>query len=63
MTAPTDRATWEHKRELLYDHPFAPADRTDEMLQTFGLDGWELVSVSRGVAYFKRPLPLGWTPQ
>lgn len=44
-----------------YDYVY-PTDRPDKLQETIavmkdmGRDGWELVSVDNGIAYFKRPL-------
>lgn len=52
--------TWEYHRMLLDTYPFAPADHgTDEILKARGADGWELMAVSSGIAYFKRRLVTG----
>lgn len=36
-----------------------PASQYKETLDEFGYDNWELVSVSEGVAYFKKEISAG----
>ena len=41
-----EHQTWEYR---------VTTDPTDEELETLGRNGWELVAVSGGSCYFKRP--------
>ncbi len=55
---------WEYRIELsqissssLSEQSFKDVHRiTSSMFRKLGTDGWELVSVDNGIAYFKRPL-------
>ena len=56
MTSPAERTRWEYLTAPLLIH------NTKAILDNFGRDGWELVSVTAGanpeqlVAWFKRPV-------
>lgn len=48
--------TWEY--DVVSVARFTPAQAGEEaaFLSTYGVQGWSLVSVVEGLAYFKRPL-------
>lgn len=46
----TQRTTWEYATAMLVSHAL------QQILNQWGSDGWELVSVVDNVAYFKRPV-------
>jgi len=48
---------WEyHFTNVEYPDNVAGKHKKVELLNEFGLEGWELVSVDNGIAYFKRPI-------
>jgi len=37
-----------------FEYKVSPWDVTEEMLNSYGIDGWELVAIHRGDSIFKR---------
>lgn len=44
---------WEYRTMACGCNPF---ESRSEKLNRLGVDGWELVTIDNGIAYFKRPI-------
>lgn len=47
---------WEYKTKALRDFPDGMFYTTIHHLDDLGQEGWELATISNGLAYFKRPM-------